>query len=527
MTLQRRDLLRASVGLSAVAALGIGAEPDAAAALTTPDRILRNGQHFPNGFTVPAGKVWAFETGSNVRVTTAGNVVVRGTLRMGYTAHRHTLRFIDVDESAFVGGGMEPLATDVGLWVVGAGVLDVEGRPRAGWNRVGRHATWRSTDLLLQAPIRRGDYDTYTRHSLGDHVPRVRDPWGNVQRTEVFNLTRTVTIEGTPGRRTHVLIRSSVPQRIRYARFNHMGPRKATSGNYRSAVVLGRYPVHFHHCGNGSRGSLVEGCVVTNSSHAFVQHESHGVTMRDCVAYRITDDAFWWDEDSPSADVVWDHCAVFDVRADPGFRGSVAGFLLGRGGGRKIVRNCVAVGARGFDSASGFQWPEFANDDRDNVWIARNLVAHNNSSAGVFVWQNDSNAHVVDNLVAYHNGTGGVRHGAYVNEYKYKAGRLWGNGQGDILLFALARSNRQTWTGVRCDHLVIAEHALPSAAPEAVVFADFRCRRVTVNETGQAGGVIRIRCAPGFNLTRSDFTVLARRSAITVYRTDGRTFRVR
>src|SRR5690606_4250906 len=51
-------------------------EAEATAAV---DRVLEDGEHFPDGFTVPAGETWALADGA--QVTTAGNVVVEGTLR--------------------------------------------------------------------------------------------------------------------------------------------------------------------------------------------------------------------------------------------------------------------------------------------------------------------------------------------------------------------------------------------------------------------------------------------------------------
>lgn len=532
MGIERRYFLLGSVGLCAGTLMGGAAVRQSAVA--APNRVLRNGEHFPRGFRVPAGEIWAFDTASAVTVTSAGNIVVEGTLQMGYSASLHTLRFVDINEAAFVGGGMHPLASDVGLWVMGAGRLDIEGRPRAGWNRTGRHWTWRTGDLLLRAPYRLGDY-TFQRHALGEPVPSVRDPWGQVHRTEVFNLTRTVRIEGMPGRRSHIFVYSSSPQRIRFAAMSFMGPRRAAGRPLNTEPVPGRYPLHFHHCGDGSRGSLVEGCVVTDSSRAFVQHTSGGVTLRDCVAYRITDDAYWWDEDELTNDVLWEHCGSFGVQYDPNFRGAATGFLLGRGLGRKVVRDCVAVGSRGSVDSSGFHWPSFANHDPDNVWVAENLVAHNNQGDGMFVWQNDHNLHVVRNFVTYSNGEFGVEHGAYTNSYQYVGGRTWGNGRADIASFALANSiagnPQQLWRDISCDHLLLAEHlaSISPATSRVIPFENFRGRRITVNETkptGSGGGRYVIRCAPGHDLDRSDVTVLARRSEITVVRSDGTSFRV-
>ena len=95
---------------------------------------------------VAAGAVLELDPDVSTTLTVTGNVVVEGLLRMRPRRPDvvHTLRFRDVDESRFVGGGGYPVATDVGLWVVGAGALDLAGTPRAGWNRTGRDPSWRA-----------------------------------------------------------------------------------------------------------------------------------------------------------------------------------------------------------------------------------------------------------------------------------------------------------------------------------------------------------------------------------------------
>ena len=70
-----------------------------------------------------------------------------------------------------------------------------------------------------------------------------------------------------------------------------MGPRQGDDEE-----VLGRYAIHFHADEGGSRGSVVDGVAVYDSTgHAFAAHLSDGVTFRECVAHDLVDDAFWWD----------------------------------------------------------------------------------------------------------------------------------------------------------------------------------------------------------------------------------------
>jgi hypothetical protein len=407
---------------------------------------------------------------------------------------------------------------------MGAGRLDLRGTKRRGWNRNGSHETWRPGDEVLRAPIAAEDYDTYTPHKSGDAVPGVTGPDGVTRRTEVFNLTRNVIIAGAEGHRSHVFIRSRSPQKISYALFRWLGPRHPdTQGNAYTIPVIGRYPVHFHMCGDGSRGSVVEGCVVRDSSRAFVAHASNGVVMRDCVAHKILDDAFWWDEGSASHDVTWQHCAVFDVRYDPDFRGTTTGFMLGLGKG-VTVRNCVTVGSHGNGNNSGFHWPSFANQRPDNVWTAVGLVAHNNRGDGVFVWQNDANDHVVKNVTCYRNSASGIQHGAYRNAYQYEDIVLFDNGDADLRHNALAKDNpgepHQKWTRLWAPNFVIGEHVAPSARP--ILFLDSHIDKLTVEEEKPGGGIYEIHA----DLHPNDVTVAEQKSAITVVRPDGTRFSV-
>jgi hypothetical protein len=85
--------------------------------------------------------------------------------------------------------------------------------------------------------------------------PEVNGQW----TAEVMDLTRNVRIEGTPGGPAHVFIRSTKPQSIKYAQIRYTGVLKGTNT---SSGTSGRYGLHFHMMGDGSRGSVVEGVVV-------------------------------------------------------------------------------------------------------------------------------------------------------------------------------------------------------------------------------------------------------------------------
>jgi hypothetical protein len=496
--------------------------------------------------------VLEFDPLRSTTLTVTGNVVVEGTLRMRPANAEvvHVLHFKDVDESRFVGETGYPVDSDVGMWVIGEGSLDLRGTPRTGWTRQPWSPDWRPGDHVLRAPSDRDDYLTFARHAEGDPVPTVVGLDRTEHRTELCNLTRNVVIEGEPHQRSHVLIASAVPQSIRYTQFRWMGPRRRTAGlpryhqfsapstvlpeteyppdyfsaqNYANTEpVLSRYPVHFHHCHDGSRGSIVEGCVVRDSSRAFVPHASSGVTFRDCVAFRITDTAYWWDEGEETDDLVWEHCAAFDVRFDPWGHGTPAGFVLGVGQ-RLVIRDCVAAGVSGGEHAAGFQWPAFANRSEDNVWESSGLVAHNCGGDGIYIWLDDNHRHHVERVLCYRNGGAGIVHGARQNCFHFDDVELFDNVVADLWHQALTRgdvprAHDQEWRRLRAERMAIRGH--PVGSPRAVRFLRARIGHVDVLEDRAGVGTYEIHA----ELTPRDFTEIVDKSKISVVRRDGSTF---
>ena len=145
------------------------------------------------------------------------------------------------------------------------------------------------------------------------------------------------------------MLMTTRPQQISHIALRHMGPRHGDE------EVLGRYALHFHADGNGSRGSVVNGVVVADSTgHAYAAHLSNGVTFRRCVAHDLVDDAYWWDlslsgegrDLVPSHDIVYDRCVAHYVKSGGNSKFNLAGFLMGAGRGN-VARGCVATGVEG------------------------------------------------------------------------------------------------------------------------------------------------------------------------------------
>jgi hypothetical protein len=442
----------------------------------------------------PTG-VLEFAPGLDATLEVTGNVVVEGTLRMhpNSTGVESVLRFIDVDEEAFVGGGHRVLDSDVGLWFVGDGQADIAGSERLSWTRaaasIGKGATaiqledapqgWQVGDELIitptSAPGTQGFSNGYSGGTITaiagqtvtldapasfDH-PRVDGRWG----AEVMNMTRNARIEGTAGGRSHMLfMHTSKPQTLRNLELRHMGPRQETEATYRSSGtdvpitegVLGRYPMHFHHSFDGAQGSVVENVVARDSGHkAFVAHASNGVTFRGTIAHDVMDTPYWWDRrdtsgglghkavwDPPSNQITYERAIASLVMSDPPFRGyRLSGFELGHGNDLTVT-DSVAVGVQGNLHSAGFKWPEgVAAESGDPTigdhWAFQNNISHNNKVNGIFTWQNTNDPrHIVEQSVVYHNGDHGIIHGAYSNRYTYDRLMLYGNGRSGFDLHA-------------------------------------------------------------------------------------------
>ena len=437
------------------------------------------------GLTIESDGKVVFSPDVSITLNSSANIIVNGQLvmRPASAAVNHTIRFTGINEADFVGGGMDPTETDIGLWVMGTGQLDLQGGEKSGWLRLTDGIDAGATSGVLEfAPIGwvPGDEITITpteAPTVGDASytgfdnttlatvdgakitwksgtsrahPKVNNQW----TAEVANLTRNVRIEGaSETARAHVFIRSSSPQVINYVGIRYMGPRQDNSEGFTDFVV-GRYGLHFHYCTDGSRGSQVIGTVIRDGgSHAYVPHKSHGIWFRDTVAFNNYEDAYWWDDFAvegahgadESNDILFDHAMAAIVKADPDFRGfRRSGFNLVQGL-RNTVRDSVAVGVQGNVDAAGFQWPESGGTSTDStVWnFSKGNIAHNNAVHGFFVWQNSHSPHVVSNFVLYHNGGYGIQHGAYGNNYHYENGQIYGNGLGALNKQAVSHDQDQ------------------------------------------------------------------------------------
>ena len=193
--------------------------------------ILSGDNNYSDELIISPDDVLILDPDTSTTITTNSNIVVEGILRSrpSSASVMHIIEFKDIDEEAFVGGHTTtPINTDVGLWVMGNGQLDIEGTRRVGWNRIGTDPSWDDDDVLHKTPMSVGVYQS---ELYDPQIPleAVSSPSGHgaIVKTytqEVFNLTRNVIVRGVQGRAHVIFLMCNRPQHIKWAAFNHLGP---------------------------------------------------------------------------------------------------------------------------------------------------------------------------------------------------------------------------------------------------------------------------------------------------------------
>lgn len=380
------------------------------------------------------------------------NIVNRGLWIMEGNAG---IQFRNIDESRFVGGGMEVLDTDVGIWIMGSGRVEWRGKRLTPWSYLtgsllkgATSATvtdatgWEPGNEIVIAPTDKPDNNvSISSDPFGEKFERrtitriagntiyfsepLRYDHQEVAATErkwtaeVANISRSIVIEGQEKKRAHIYIRSTSPQLISFVEGRYLGPRKSKA-NQPDSLVGGRYGMHFHHSMAGSRGSIVEGNAYHDiGNRVYVPHVSEGIYYRHNISYKSLETPFWWDENDHSNDIVYDHNLVMHVQYN-GRDNHATGFLLGRGDGNVCKNNTVVYGhKRDLGTRGDYAW-EAGND---GMWLFENNLSHSSVVAAI-VWQNSHDPHVIANFTVY-NAMIGWKHGAYFNAYTFHGGYFY------------------------------------------------------------------------------------------------------
>ncbi len=405
------------------------------------------------GLTVNEGVSLELQATSNRTLQSSKNIIVYGLLKSNpLSTTNHLVRFINVNESNFVGSGEVPLDSDVGLWVMNNGQINLQGEEKTAWTRatgailkgatslsVKEANTWKVGDKLFITPTDKASnsFDEVTitsvsGTSIGVTAVQTAHPITDQWTAEVGNLTRNVRIEGTSTGYSHVFIKSTKPSVVQFVQFKYMGPRKNIAGDTAKELVVGRYALHFHHCEDGTRGMEVEGCVGTQcNNHTFVPHASHGMMWCKNIAYNVLETPYWYDmghathnltfEENLGALINFVSRAIQPEDQTPAF--AAAGMILGMGDDNICINNvmCGVSGLERVDFGGAYNWE--ANNE--GIWKFQNNLAHH-CTDGIRTWQNTSRIHVIEDYSSYFC-KNGIMHGAYANVYKYIGGRHYGS----------------------------------------------------------------------------------------------------
>lgn len=417
-------------------------------------KTIKNGSYFDGG-------VW--DTGKaptetdNISIehdlTFDRNIVKRAGVLSG---RKGSLQPVGFKETQFVGTIDDPnnhdglIASDVGIWMLGTSQLDLQGTPKQSWTNltgsvlkgvsiigVKSAAGWLVGDRIVVYPTDKPGENTMnwndatntpedtflprfekkTIKSISGNTITLDSPLeydhkqvSNFPPAEVVNNTRTFKIFGTPSGRSHILIKSSKPQVIDNIEMFNMGPR---GGGQRPGPILGRYPIHFHHCGDGSRGSRVTNNAVHDiGNRGIVVHGSHGVTVENNNVTFFMNNGYWYDPGHVTNTIRYIRNICGGVVYDGGHAGNSEGFMIGQGDENEFDGNVAVYCKLGPAGVGGaFSW----NADNEGIPIFKNNLSHSNST-GLFVWQNTGHFHLLIGHQSY-NEDCGMFWGAYINSY--------------------------------------------------------------------------------------------------------------
>lgn len=382
-------------------------------------------------------------------VTTTGNIVIGNFTWV--SSLKQSIVFEGVDESLFRGGGMDIPITDKGLYITGTSII--AGAKKTAWTNlktgvaagdsiiVVQSATgWKNGDRIVLTATS-GDYKQFdtvyiksittstiklTKSLAFNHPANYNKFTKKYMYGEVLNLTRNLKISGTPTGRSHIMFLMSKKQMISYLEIFNMGPRQFKK------EVIGRYGFHFHHCMDGTIGSIIKGVVLRDiGSNGFVPHASNGILFEDDIVWGVIGgNGYWWDftdntTDNSSHKITFNRCVAGYIKGEIFNTYTMSSFVMGVGT-NNTIKNSIATSNWGGAGSSGYFWSETGNY-RQNKWVFESNLSHDMRMEGLKIWQNDSSNHLIKGFTAYNCDESGMTVGAYHNNYKFDSCYLIGN----------------------------------------------------------------------------------------------------
>jgi uncharacterized protein (TIGR03067 family) len=220
------------------------------------------------------------------------------------------LTWVKLGETADSGATQVRLAEPAAGWKVGDRVIVTA---TGGWERLDRHrmelrpAAGRQRVAQTEERVLTAvDRDRLTL----DRALEFPHAGAGEYRGEVANLSRNVVVESADpqGARGHTMYHRHSGGSISYAEFRSLG----------KEGLLGKYPIHYHLCGDTMRGTSVVGASVWDSHNRWVVvHGTQYLVVRDCVGYQSVGHGFFLEDGTEVFNVFDRNLAVLAFTGKP------------------------------------------------------------------------------------------------------------------------------------------------------------------------------------------------------------------
>lgn len=454
--------------------------------------------------TVPAGASLAASRTQSSSLTLTGNLLIQGRLDYGTPDDRIAagttaeIVFRGMKDSAFVGTPspvhgdsarppldvtMAVVASDVGLWVMGSGVVTAAGQLKTAWSKLTDGAGpgdtafsvedasgWQAGDRIVLTPSAASatsdfasQFDERTLGSItGTAGVLTSAPAFShagcsgaacIRRGEAADLTRNVVVRSfDTTAHAHIMVAQQGVLQLDSVEVRDMGPQKSCTagGPERRAAI------YFHEQGDASRTSYVRHASIWRGKNHFVMVEkSHGVQISDTVGYDTIGNGFamFFDDSacgtrcSPAGymprDVVFDHVLAAKVAVPTRVEGCAAigavSALVVSGDETSGAINSVATGtAYNYEVYGNTGAIDHAETGAGPGNVFHDDEAHDNNNHGIGCWQNNSSsATAYTGMRAWSNLGDGFHHGAYGNDIMYQGLTAIDNADADFGVVAI------------------------------------------------------------------------------------------
>jgi hypothetical protein len=466
------------------------------------------------------------------RLTLRGNLVVRGRLEYGRPGCRipatvsAEIVFAGMRDDQYVGTpspaegamrepnnvAMEPIASDVGLWVVDQGVFAAAGALKKAWSFllegagpgdasfVVEDATgWSAGDRIVLTPTAERSQPDHVRQfdertlaavegtsATLDSAPTFAHAGCSdcMRRGEAANLTRNVVVRSADDSgHAHMMIAQQGLLQLDSVELRWLGPEWGSEeeDGARCGGPQRRAPIWFHQQDDAADASFVRHAAIWGGQRHFVMVErSNQIELTDIAGYDSLNTGYglFYEcvecerEIAPQGIVMRE---VLAAKVGAGLREEGClrivhrhtGFTVSGGEGSGCER-CVATGIGVVGSGadmSGFAWQE-GGSGRPLDFVFKDNVAHNNGNHGAFIWHNEAESQPpYEHNAFWSNDAYGIHWGAYGNQFVLQDFTAVDNGLASVGVRAIPGDERPRLDGATIDDLHVLAYLLVQRRP--------------------------------------------------------------